>query len=68
MNINEVISKIRALIYNDRTKEAVPRSTEVVVRCLDEEFPIDCIQVEKFAGNDNEPARTVLAIRIEPPE
>lgn len=57
MNINELVWEIR------KTVPDIPRSTQVVVRFLERDYPIDCIQVTEFAGiNDNEPARTVLAI------
>ncbi len=68
MNINEVISTIRGLLHGKSAPISIPRTTEVVVRYLDEEFPIDCIKVEHFLGNETEPARTVMAIRIEPTE
>jgi len=68
MNINEVITAIRGQVHARQSDKPIPRTTQVVVRFLDEEFPIDCIQVETFPGNENETSRTVLAIRIEPNE
>ena len=63
MTIIELIAKLQETVDRIRPDQY---NTDAVVRCLDSEFDIDAIRIESFAGNENEDARTVLAIRIEP--
>lgn len=65
MTINDLIAELQSAAAGLQPNYTT-EGTEAVVRCLDEEFPVDCIQIETFPGNETEPARTVVAIRIEP--
>ena len=60
MTVNELISELQK---HARSRPAARFGTRVVVRCLDEELPIDCVELESDGDGDY-----VLAIRIEPTE
>lgn len=59
MTINEAIATLQALA-NALPPNHTTEGTECTVACLDAEFEIDCIQIERRG------AARVVCIRIEP--
>lgn len=59
MNVNELLAAVQSIARN-LARPAPHPGTDVVVRCLDQEFPIDAIRLET---SDRRP---VIVIRIEP--